>query len=323
LLLSVVNVLWAATMTVTVVRRYVWILVAYISGMGLMYAMARAAGPSGGAADLVLALAAGYALATLFLVGASLSALGHKSLPKMGALLLDYAWRYKNLALAGLLYSIATWADKIVLALHSGSAAQGSHFLVNPRYDSAFFYANLALIPGLVFFTIVTETEFSLNLKHLVVSLAKRRLPEIAAASRRIRYRSASNLALQSGFQVAMIFGFALAAPYLSGELDFEATVFIRILVSGFFQLAFLTGLTILFYLELYKRAAIAAFAFATLDLLLSVANVAAGSEAYLGLPYLISIALASALCLAFAFTGLRSFDQILFLRATGEAYGR
>ncbi len=323
LLFSVVNILWAATMTVTVVRRYAWILVAYAAGMALMYAMARAAGPAGGPADLVLALAAGYALATLFLVGASVSALGIKPLPKAGAMLLEYASRYRNLALAGFFYSLATWVDKIVLAYHSGVAAPGTHFLVNTNYDSAFYYANLALIPGLVFFTVVTETEFSLDLRHLVVSLAKRRLPEIVSSSERIRRRTAANLAVQAAFQAAMVVGLTVAAPYFGSYLGFQPTIFIRILAAGFFQLLFLAGLTVLFYLELYIRAALAALVFAALDFLLSVGGVMLAADSLLGLPYLLSNAAAALLCLAFAFSGLRSFDQILFLRASGEAYGR
>jgi polysaccharide biosynthesis protein PelG len=324
LLLAAADALWAATMTVTVVRKYGRVLGAYALGMGLMYLLARAFGPGSGAAGALLALAAGYALTTLLLVAATVEALGTSPCPKAFRRLARYALKYRNLAIAGALYAIATWADKAVLAAFGGVAAEGTRFYVNPGYDGAFFYSNLALIPGLVYYTIASETEFSLDLKRLVASLGHKRRPEIAAAKARIIRSSAENLARQSLFQAVVAICLVLAAPLLGDNLGFAPAVFARLLAGGLFQLVFLSALNMLFYLELYRRAALSALAFALLNLGLSLAACLTGTAStFLGLPYLCACLLSAALCVAFAFEGLDRFDRIVFLRATIQNFGK
>jgi polysaccharide biosynthesis protein PelG len=324
LLFAAANVLWTATMTVTVVRKYGRVLAAYALGMGLMYLLARALGPGSGAAGALLALAAGYALTTALLIAATLEALGTSPCRRAFRRLARYARRYRNLAFAGALYAIATWADKAVLAAFGGTAAAGTRFFVNPNYDGAFFYSNLALIPGLVYYTIVSETELHLDLRRLVACLGHRRQPEIAAAKARIMRSSVENIVKQSLFQGAIAIALALAAPLLGGGSAFAPAIFMRLLAAGCFQLVFLSALNMLFYLELYRRAALSALAFALLNLGLSLAACLAGrAESLLGLPYFSACLLSSALCLALALEGLGRFDRIVFLRAAIEDYGK
>ncbi len=324
LLLAAVNALWAAMMTATVIRKYGRILAAYALGMGLMYVLARVLGPRLGAAGAVLALAAGYALTSVLLLLATVEALGTEPCPRAFLRLWEYAAKYRNLALAGALYAAATWVDKAVLAAFGGVAATGTRFFVNPGYDTAFYYANLALIPGLVFFTIVTETDFNLDLKRFVAYLGHRRQPEIEAAKARLIRSSASSIGRQSAFQGAVAVALVLVAPLAASALGFPTSVFARLLVGGFFQLILLSALNMLFYLELYREAALSAGAFALVNLGLSLAMCLTGSAAALqGWPYFASCLVSSGLSLAFAFRGLRRFDRIVFLRASGEEFGR
>jgi uncharacterized membrane protein len=324
LLLAAVNALWAAMMTATVIRKYGRILAAYALGMAFMYVLARVLGPSLGAAGALLALAAGYALTALLLIAATVEALGRAPYPHVFRRLADYARKYRNLALAGALYAIGTWADKAVLAAFGGVAAKGTLFLVNPGYDSAFYFSNLALIPGLVFFTIVTETEFNLDLKRLVTYLGHRRQPEIETAKTRILRASALSLARQTAFQGAVAIGILLVAPFLAAASGVPQSVFARLLAGGFFQLILLSALNMLFYLEFYRDAALSALAFALVNLCFSLAACLFPQAADLrGLPYLAACLVSAALALAFAFRGLKRFDRIVFLRASGEEYGR
>ena len=324
LLLVAVNTLWAAMMTATVIRKYGRILAAYALGMALMYFLARALGPRLGAAGALFALAAGYAMTAVLLIAATIEALGTAPCPHAFRLLLEYANRYRNLALAGLLYALATWIDKVVLAAFGGVAAEGTRFFVNPGYDTAFYYANLALIPGLVFFTIVTETEFNLDLKRLIACLAHRRQPEIESAKARTLRGAARSLTKQSAFQAAVAIGILLLSPSLALSLGFPTTVFVLLLAGGFFQLILLSALNILFYLELYRDAALSALVFALVNLGLSLAACLSGNAAALqGWPYLAACFASAVLSLVFSFNGLRRFDRIVFLRASGQKYGR
>jgi polysaccharide biosynthesis protein PelG len=323
LLLAAVNGLWAAMMTATVIRKYGRILAAYGIGMALMYLLARGLGPGLGAGGGVLALAAGYALTTLLLLAATIEALGLAPCPRALRRLADYAFRYRNLALAGALYAVATWVDKAVLSAFGGVAAEGTRFLVNPGYDTAFYYSNLAMIPGLVFFTIVTETEFNLDLKRFIAYLARRRQPEIEAAKSRMIRSAARSIRGQSAFQGAVALALALVAPLLASPLGISTPVLDLLLAGGFFQLILLTGLNMLFYLEHYREAAYSALAFALVNAGLSLALCLADRAAdFQGWPYLISCAVSSVLSLFFAFRALRRFDRIVFLRASGESFG-
>jgi uncharacterized membrane protein len=324
LLLAAVNGLWAAMVTATVIHKYGRILAAYGLGMVLMYFLAKSLGPRLGAAGAVLGLAAGYALTALLLILATLESLGLEPFPRAFSRLLVYARRYRNLSLAGLLYALGTWVDKAVLAAFGGVSSPGTRFRVNPGYDTAFYYANLALIPGLVFFTIVTETEFNLDLKRFIACLGHKRQPEIEDAKTRLIHSSSLSIAQQSAFQIAVSVGLSLVAPLISVSLGFSIPVFQRLLAAGIFQLVLLTALNMLFYLELYKDAALSGLVFFVVNLALSLAACLAGRSASTqGLPYLAACLVSGSLALILAFRGLYRFDRIVFLRAAGEAYGR
>jgi len=324
LLLSAVNALWAAMVTATVIRRYGRILAAYALGMVLMYFLARALGPGLGAAGAVLALAAGYALTAGLLILAAIEALGAAPCPKAFSRLADYARKYRNLGLAGALYAIATWVDKAVLAAFGGAAAEGTRFFVNPGYDTAFYYANLAMIPGLVFFTIVTETDFNLDLKRFIAYLGHRRQPEIEGAKSRLIQSTTGSLVRQTAFQGAVVAALVLVSPFMAESLGFPVGIFVWLLAGGVFQLILLTCLNMLFYLELYRDAALSALAFVLVNLGLSLAAcLSDGAEAFKGIPYFAACLASGLLSAAFAFQGLRRFDRIVFLRASGVDFGK
>jgi polysaccharide biosynthesis protein PelG len=329
LLFAAVNSLWAAMVTATVIRKYGRILASYGLGMVLMYLLAATLGPRLGAAGALLGLAAGYALTALLLVLATLESLGRTPFPRALKRLAGYGRRYANLALAGALYALGTWVDKVVLAAFGGVAAEGTRFLVNPGYDSAFYYANLAMIPGLVFFTIITETEYNLDLKRLIAFLGHRRQPEIEAAKARLIRSTATSLVQQSAFQGVIAAGLALLAPLASSSLGIPLGVFAWLLVGGLFQLTLLSALNMLFYLELYRDAALCGLAFLVLNLGLSLAACLAGGHpsgpapSLQGLPYMLSCAVSGLLAVGLVFRGLYRFDRIVFLRASGEDFGR
>jgi uncharacterized membrane protein len=322
MLFASANVLWAAMMTVTAIKRYGLVVAAYVAGMALMYALAALLGPGYGAAGALFALAAGYAATSLILIAASVKGLGLAPLPRAAPRLLSYALRYRNLALAGSLYAIGTWVDKFVLWASRGAAAPGTAFAVYPLYDTAFFLANLALIPGLIYFTLETETSFSLDLRRFLTFLAHRRQPQVEAARRRLGRSAAGALAGQSFFQAALSLALILVAPFITLSLGAPIGVLVTLLCGGFFQLVLLTALNMLFYLELYAAAALTSLVFLATNAVLSAALVYWPGNLPLGLPYLAAGAAASLLGLALLFAGIARFDRIVYLRASGQNYG-
>ncbi|HET7839136.1 MAG TPA: exopolysaccharide Pel transporter PelG, partial [Rectinemataceae bacterium] len=287
LLLAAANVLWAAMMTVTAIKRYGLVLAAYAAGMGLMYWLAALLGPALGAAGALLGLAAGYAATAIILIAAALGGLGLAPLPGAAARLAAYGRRYRHLALTGAAYALGTWIDKFLLWGVRGSRAEGTWFSVYPPYDNAFFLANLALIPGLIYFTISTETGFSLDLRRFLGFLAHRRRPEVEAARRRLGRSARSALAAQSGFQAVVSVALSLLGPYITACLGAPAGAFLLLLWGGFFQLILLTALNMLFYLELYAAAAITGLCFLGVNALISGLIAFGPAPIPLGLPYL------------------------------------
>jgi len=322
LLLAAVDTLWVAMMTVTVLRKYGLILASYGAGMLVMYFLAARLGPVLGAAGGLFALAAGYGLTALLLVAITVVSLGAAPYPRALRGLLACGWKCRNLVLSGFAYAVGTWADKVVLWAFRGVASPGTGFAVFPPYDTAFYYANLGIIPGLVFFTLATETDFHLDLKRFLVFLAHRRQPDIEAARVRLARNSRIAIRDQSLFQGVVTVALALLAPALSAGLGFSAPTFVVLVAAAFFQLVLLTALNMLFYLELYRDAAVSALAFAFLNAGLSL-GAASHPVLPLGLPFLLACASAAAIALAFLRRGLAAFDRIVYLRASGEEFGR
>ena len=215
-LLAALGALWLATMTVTVLRRFGRIILAYAAGMLLLVGLAAVLGPRYGAAGGVAALAAGYALTVVILIGSTLASLGRASFPDFARKMRYYLRRYRNLIIAGAAYALGIWADKVILWAFRGSAAPGTAFFIFSPYDSAFFYANLSLIPGLVYYTLATETDFHLELMRFLVFLIRRPQPEVEAARIKLARGARRNLWKQSFFQSGVVaIALILAAPPL------------------------------------------------------------------------------------------------------------
>lgn len=318
------NLLWISTSMGSVIRKRSRILLAYGLGIAIMIPLAGLLGSRWKAAGVLVALAAAYLAAALTLIWAIDEEFGGaQTYPGMKTEFRSYCIKYRHLALAGLLYSLATWADKAIPALRGGASAGFTHFFVNPDYDNAFYYSNLALIPGLVYFTIFTETDFELGLKHLLHSILKERQPEIRAASGQFYRETLHSITIQTGFQAAVALSLSLITGYLGPDLGFSAGLFARLLAASVFQLLLITSINLLFYLELYRDAAVAAGIFLGLNAgLCLLLGPAASSEPVCGWPYLISCFCSSLFACHFVLQGLRRFSRLFFLRASGEEYG-
>ena len=317
-LFASVNVLWAAMMTATALKRPFAVLGSYAAGMAALYALGRVLGPSYGAAGAVASLAVGYAITASAVIVAVVLEKRPKKLSGSLALLVSYQKRYGNLAIAGFLYALGTWCDKFFLWAEKGSAPFGTLFFSYPAYDTSFFYASLSLIPGLVFFTIVTEIDLHLDLSRFVVFIGRRRFPDLDAARLRLMASTRRSMLAQSLFQFATACVAALVFPALGAA----GSPVIFLLGASCFQLLLLTAVNVLFYLELYKDGRNVCAVFVGVDVLASLV-----SRYWIPLPdgftYLAACIIGSALGTALAFRGLSMADRLLYIRASGDNYGR
>ena len=72
----------------------------------------------------------------------------------------QYFFRYKPIALNGLIYNLGFWADKFIFWAHFKEQQGASLFYTYNYYDVPNFLAFLTIIPALAYFLILTETNF-------------------------------------------------------------------------------------------------------------------------------------------------------------------
>ena len=178
--------------------------------------------------------------------------------------------RYRFLFLAGLLYAWATWADKVVVWFAFGQGVEGSWFRVFDPYDMPTFFAILTMIPGLLFFTIETETSFYPRLRQFLRCLSTDPWQGIQEKKRAMIASLGAGLREQSLLQLICTAVLILLAPAV-GRALFGPSVSIPVLrltlAAVFFHSLFLSLMIFLFYLELYGRAALAALVFFAVNL--------------------------------------------------------
>lgn len=73
---------------------------------------------------------------------------------------MHYFKKYRELALTGLVYNMAIWADKWVMWLAPEAVKLPNRLVVYPTYDSAMFIAFLSAVPAMAMFLFASETHF-------------------------------------------------------------------------------------------------------------------------------------------------------------------
>jgi len=250
---------------ITLLKKYMTIFLAYILGMilsfGAVYLLGR---------DYKLGGAmAGFSIGQVSILIMLLILIRHYIKP--GSIfreikpLISYFSKYKYLLGAGVFYSAGIWIDKIALWFYAGSHVEGTYLVLFEPYDITVYFANLTLIPGLVYFMVFSETNFYVRLRRFLLKISTRTFTEIQEEKFRLLNTMKVSLREQSIFQGVITVGLMVVAGSINenflGGLSSPTTL--RIVLSGvFFHLLFLTLLTFLFYLERYKEAFITQICF-------------------------------------------------------------
>ncbi len=265
LLFVSINLIWLVMIFITLLKKYMTIFMVYILGMilsfGAVYFLGR---------DYKLGGAmAGFSIGQVSILIMLLILIRHYIKP--GSIfreikpLISYFSKYKYLLGAGVFYSAGIWIDKIALWFYAGSHVEGTYLVLFEPYDITVYFANLTLIPGLVYFMVFSETNFYVRLRRFLLKISTRTFTEIQEEKFRLLNTMKVSLREQSIFQGVITVGLMVVAGSINenflGGLSSPTTL--RIVLSGvFFHLLFLTLLTFLFYLERYKEAFITQICF-------------------------------------------------------------
>ena len=311
-----INLIWLLMIFASLLKRYLLIFAVYLVGMagstlGVIWL--------GGRLQLGGAML-GFAGGQLFIALTLLLLIRIEYRPSFAAVrqIGGYFRRQRVLFFTGLLYNWAIWADKVVLWFTRGEAVEGTVLRTFDAYDIPFFFANLTMIPGLIYFVIQAETSFYRELMGFLDKLGGDPLRMLrqrkASMVRVLRMELSSQMLLQGVCTAAVVFFAAEIARALFGGAV-EAWVLQTTTVAVLAHLGLLTVLIFLFYLEEYGYALLAATIFLALNVAGAFATLGWGVPAW-GLSYLVSAALASAFGTVVLFARLRVFDRVIFARS-------
>ncbi len=253
-----INLIWLVMIFITLLKKYMTIFLVYIIGMTFSFGAVFILGKEyklGGAM-------AGFSIGQVSILVMLLLLI--RRYIKPGNIfreinpLASYFRKYKFLLGAGVFYSAGIWIDKIVLWFYTGSSVEGTYLILFEQYDMTVYFANLTLIPGLVYFMVFSETNFYVRLRRFLMKISTRTFTEIQKEKHFLMKTMLTSIREQSLFQGVITIGLVILAGNISTNLlgGLSSLVTLRLVLSGvFFHLLFLTLLTFLFYLERYKEA--------------------------------------------------------------------
>jgi uncharacterized membrane protein len=317
LLFIIINLIWLVMIFITLLKKYMTIFLVYISGMIISFTAVYYLGSQYKLGGAMAGFVIGQLYILLFLLFLIIKAYSPGKIWIELKPLLAYFVKYKYLFLAGVFYSAGIWIDKIALWILVGSSVKGTYLQLFEPYDITVYFTNLTMIPGLVYFMIFSETDFYSTLRKFLLLIEKSILTRIREEKYRLIRTMNKSLYEQSFFQGVITVGLIIMAPLINTSLlnnQSDALTLRIVLVAVYFHLFFLTLLTFLFYIEMYREAAIATVLFFFMNMILTITLVSLQFP-YYGLGYLIASMSASLLCFIFLRSGVKNLDRRVYGR--------
>ncbi|MBN2738273.1 MAG: exopolysaccharide Pel transporter PelG [Spirochaetales bacterium] len=314
LLFCSINLMWILMIFISLSKRYLLIFFIYLGGMVLSFIGVFVLGKIYASGGAMLGFSLGQ-----FIIVLSLYVIAFVEYPpgKMSVkAFLQYAVKYKYLLLSGLFYYWGMWIDKIVFWIFDGEQIGGSFIRLFDAYDMPVYIANLTMIPGLIYFVIVSETDFFTKLKEFLNQLHTSVISKILDRKYKMINSMRKALLDQSLFQGIFTLVMIVLAEYLAihlFDIRINPLVFRLVLGAVFFHLLFLTVSTFLYYLQLYHYSFIAALVFFLSNLILAIFISLFHLEQFYGLSYLVSTMLGTVVALAFLLPSIKHFDRQIF----------
>jgi len=226
---------------------------------------------------------------------------------------------HPELALTGLFFNVAAWADKFIFWLNPVTSEK----LIGPIrysvvYDIPIFISYLSLIPGMAVLFVRVETDFAEAYEAYFAAVTKgaplaevRRLRgELVGAARAAVY----DIFRVQGLAVAVLLLAAHKVLALFGIPAFYVYLFRVDIVAVGFQVVLLGIFTILFYLDYRKLVLYLTITFAALNIGLSLVSLRLGPRFY-GFGFATAVALTAILSLAALSKKLERLDYETFMR--------
>ena len=315
ILFTVINLIWLVMIFITLLKKYMTIFLVYLSGMAISFFSVYFLGARYKLGGALAGFTIGQSYILLFLLFLIIKAFKpEKSWIELKPLL-SYFKNFKFLFLSGVFYSAGIWIDKIALWIIIGTSVQGTYLQLFETYDITVYFANLTIIPGLVYFMIFSETDFYSVLKKFLLTIEKSILTRIREEKYRLIKTMNKSLYEQSFFQGVISIGLIIIAPLINSAFlnNMSDVVTLRIvLVAVFFHIFYLTLLTFLFYIEMYREAFLTTALFFIINLSVTIFFVNIQFPHY-GLGYLAASVITSLIAFTFLKYGIKTLDRRVY----------
>jgi len=315
-----VSVHWLFLLHLSLLKWYGRVFLVYALGMGISAASSFPLSAAFGTGGVIL----GFALGQIFILAAAF-VLVVRAYPepdlgptfrKAPGVVFRYLDKNLHLVLTGAAYYLAMWVDKLVFWMLRGARVEGTPFLLSPEYDRIVYFANLAMIPGLVFFVVFSETEFYVFLRKFLENLGTKRYRVLLEMKNRVFTSAREAIAGLAVFQAAVTVCLMLLVPAAveRGILSPGPSPYL-LLAAVFFHLVFFALMSFLFFTEAFRAALLGALVFLAVNLAASIVSATADFPS--GLSYLLA---AGSACI-FSFGALRlslgSLERRIFSRSS------
>ncbi len=259
LLFAAVNLIWIMLVYVALLKEYNKIFFSYLAGIASSIGGVFYYGKLYGVAGALL----GYALGQ-FVIVILLLAISHRSYPLkllcFNKDMLKYFRDFKYLMAIGMFFNMAIWIDKIIYWLTYGINIKGTIYYYFIEYDIPVFLGFLTMIPGLVYFLVVTESIFHREYTKFIKNILQDTLRDIKsnkdAMIGSLKKGFSQLILFQGVWTFGLIFNTKKFLQFM-GYGSIDPGIMITIFIAVFFHMLALTMQIYLLYLELRKEAVI------------------------------------------------------------------
>ncbi|MBT3275185.1 MAG: exopolysaccharide Pel transporter PelG [Spirochaetales bacterium] len=265
ILFVAINLVWILMIFISLLKWFLRVLLTYAAGIAIAVFLVSILSPKLGIEGSLLGFACGHAAIAVMLGFLAFKAHKPDEVKEAGNLLKIYVAKYYRLMLTGYFYNWAIWTDKVIFWFSEGTLIEGTFFRLYAAYDVAVYVANLSMIPGLIYFIIVSETAFYIQLRKFLLTLAKGTYSVIKHRKQSLLRGITKNISEQALFQSIFTFSMLFLAPVISGFFgasDVSPAIMRIVLIGVLFHFFSLTMMNYHFYFEFYAHAFTTAFLF-------------------------------------------------------------
>ncbi len=261
-LFVVINILWIMLVYIALLKAYYKIFFSYLAGTiasiyGVLYL-----GKLYGVAGALCGYTVGQAIIVLLLITISQISYPIKNFTINKEFIASFK-EHKRIFLMGLLFNMAIWSDKMLYWFLQGEHIPDTLYYYYIPYDIPVFLAYLTMIPGLVYFLIIAETDFHKKFFDFISNILQDPYRYIQSKKQKML------VSLQNGIKGIVFFqsiwtaGILIKLPEILDFLGYSTTINISImrilLFAVFFHMLTLNLVIYLLYMELQFEAAMAA----------------------------------------------------------------